>query len=143
MTNLQHSGSLRYTFRKEERLCSDKIVAGLFQSGIFVSKYPFRANVLVLPSGTPGPRIQILLSAPKRRFKRAVDRNRLKRLMREVYRMRKHELYAELERLDMHLAVALIYTGTEMMDHAAMEKAFDKLMQRWLPALPEWKERAL
>ena len=142
MTNLQHSSSLRYTFRKDERLCSDKIVAGLFQSGIFVSKYPLGANALVLPTGTTGPRIQILLSAPKRRFKRAVDRNRLKRLMREVYRLRKHELYAELERLDMHLAVALIFTGSEVIDHANMQKAFDKLMQRWLMALPEWKEKA-
>jgi ribonuclease P protein component len=142
MTSVQHSSSQRFTFRKDERLCSDKIIAGLFQSGIFVSKYPFRLNAMRLPEGTPGPRIQILMTAPKRTFKRAVDRNRVKRLMREVYRVQKHRLYEELEKLDMHLAAALIFTGREILSHAEMEKAFAKILERCLAALPEWKERS-
>jgi ribonuclease P protein component len=117
---------IRYKLTKDERLCSEKIIAGLFQPGFFVSKYPLRINFIALPVDEmqPGLPLQVLFSVSKRRFKRAVDRNRVKRLLREVYRLNKHELLEHLSAKGLKLAIAIVYTGKELPEYQKLTRSF-------------------
>ena len=77
-----------FSFSKAERLCSRKAIDKLFAEGKSFTLFPLR--ILHLPQETN----QVLISVSKRRFKRAVDRNAIKRRIREGYRLNKHILPA-------------------------------------------------
>ncbi|TCO25187.1 ribonuclease P protein component [Pedobacter psychrotolerans] len=79
-----------YTFRKEERLCSRKHLDLLFKNGSSFLLYPFRISYLFIDEPTSVP-AQVVINVPKKRYKRAVDRNLLKRRIREAYRLNKQE----------------------------------------------------
>jgi ribonuclease P protein component len=83
-----------YSFPKEERLHSKKLIAELFSKGSSFNLYPLRF-VLIKSAAPVSSPPQVLVSVSKRYFKKAVDRNRLKRQLREVYRQHKHLLQAE------------------------------------------------
>jgi ribonuclease P protein component len=96
----------RFTFRKAERLCSQKLLDGLFRHGTAFNTYPLRFVVWRTAAGTPvsgelgfvprpGFSPQVVLSVSKRFFKRAHDRNRIKRLLREAWRHHKLSLENE------------------------------------------------
>ena len=79
-----------YSFKKEERLCNVKLIEKLFTDGSSFLVYPFRIIWLSEVANSVHP-VQVLISVPKKRFKRAVDRNLLKRRIRELYRIHKSE----------------------------------------------------
>jgi len=112
-----------FTFQKEERLCSKKIIDKLFVEGEAFISFPLKVVFLPtkLPAGFP---VQAGFSVSKKNFKRAVKRNRIKRLMREAYRLHKHELYQKLD--DRQLAVFFVYIGKEMPKYASIENAIRK-----------------
>ena len=111
-----------YTFKKEERLCSKKVLTDLFSSGSSFLIYPFRV-VHMRQSLPPHVPAQVVISAPKRRFKHAVDRNLIKRRIREVYRLNKAEhLYSFLKLHELQIAVSIHYVGKELTDFSYMEK---------------------
>lgn len=87
---------MRYTFGKQEKLKSRKLIGKLFEEGSSVKKFPIRLVYLKAEHTSDFP-IQAGFSVPKRNFKSAVDRNRIKRLMREAYRLTKNEVYEDLE----------------------------------------------
>ncbi|MFD1768259.1 ribonuclease P protein component [Sphingobacterium suaedae] len=103
-----------YTFKKEERLCSKRRIDRLFHNGSSFVVYPYRVVYLNVESfediASPS---QCIISVSKRKFKRAVDRNRLKRQMREVYRLQKSVLYEFLQEHSLHLLVAFQYIGKD------------------------------
>ncbi len=117
-------------FGKTEKLNSEKIIAGLFQSGVFVSKYPLRANLLVTPLPVEGVPVQVVFTASKRKFKRAVDRNFVKRRLREVYRKHKLPFYQAIEQKGITLAIAVMYTGSELPDMKQLEKSYAVLLKK-------------
>ena len=81
----------KLTFRKQERLTGEIRIKELFEKGEFLLSYPFRVGYVVAPkSDVP---VKVVISVPKKRFKRAVNRNRIKRLIRESYRLNKKSLY--------------------------------------------------
>ena len=88
---------MRFTFGKQEKLKSRKLIGKLFEEGKSVKKFPVRLVYLQTEHTSDFP-IQVGFSVPKRNFKKAVDRNRIKRLLREAYRLQKGELYNELEK---------------------------------------------
>lgn len=128
----------RHTFPKEEHLCRKKLIDELFgkRSSSF-GVYPLRVVWLPSKSPTASPP-QVLISVSKRGFKRAVDRNRLKRFIREAYRLNKYQL---LEHPGGHLVgvLGIIYTGKEKSALALVEKklisAFHRLLGTAVPRL--------
>lgn len=119
----------RHTFPKEEHLCRKKLIDELFgKQGSSFGVYPLRIvwTKSAAPSGAPP---QVLVSVSKRAFKRAVDRNRLKRLLREAYRLNKYRL---LEQPGGHQVALLgiIFTGKEKSPLALVEKKLISAFQR-------------
>ena len=117
----------RKTFRKAERLCSKKQIEALFAGGNrSLSAYPLRVVYNTHPLH-PSP-VQVLISVSKRHFKHAVDRNRIKRLIREAYRLNRHLLTETLT--DKTLNIAFIWMSDEMGDFCTVESHVKNLLQR-------------
>lgn len=107
-----------YTFKKEERLCSKKLLTKLFHSGSSFISYPFRITWLRHELTVPA---QVVISVPKRTFKRAVDRNLIKRRIREIYRHHKNDTLYSFTNHD-PIALGIAYIGKEITEHAYLEK---------------------
>ncbi|MBS3912882.1 MAG: ribonuclease P protein component [Bacteroidetes bacterium] len=120
----------RFTFRKEERLCSQKIISGLFEPGFFISRYPFRIHVLYTSLPTEEVTAQVMFVVGKKRFKKAVDRNRIKRVMREMYRLNKAKIYTALMQAGKTAALAVIYTGDKMPVYKKTVTIFEKAVEQ-------------
>lgn len=124
----------KHTLGKEERLCSRKLIDSLFKGGgsRAMSGFPLRMVYAMTERHESEPAAQILVSVPKRCFKRAVKRNRIKRLVREAYRLNKHILADALERHEpqMSATMAFIYTDSHLHDYATVEQRVRNLLTR-------------
>jgi ribonuclease P protein component len=120
---------IRYTFKKEERLCSKKLFDQLFSDGISFLVYPLRVVYLVTGRRGDYP-AQAAFAVSKRLFKKAVKRNLVKRRMRESYRYYKH-LLDELPEGKM-VAIVMIYVGKEILDYQKIKMATRKSLKRIL-----------
>lgn len=124
----------KHTLGKQERLCSRKLIDSLFKGGgsRAMSGFPLRMVYAVTERHEGEPAAQILVSVPKRCFKRAVKRNRIKRLVREAYRLNKHILADVLERHEpqMSATMAFIYTDSHLHDYATVEQRVRNLLTR-------------
>jgi ribonuclease P protein component len=98
-----------FSFRKDEILRKKKLIDRLFAEGTSFFIYPYKIFWLATPLETHFP-AQILISVGKRAFKHAVERNRIKRQIREVYRLNKHQLYEHLNKRQQQCVLAIIYT---------------------------------
>lgn len=110
----------RQTFRKNERLCSQKILDELVKKGKYIHSNPFRLTWLTttLPENVWA---QIAFAVPARNFKNASDRNRIKRRMREAYRKNKSALYTLISKTDLKLALLFVYTGKDDVTYSETE----------------------
>ena len=125
----------RNTFKKSERLCSRILMDRLFQGNSHsVSAYPLRA--VFLPVGTDEQQgVSVLMSVPKKRFHDAVDRNRVKRQLREAYRKHKHALAEKMATREQGLLIAFIYVSSQIEPTAAIEKRMVRLLEKISEAL--------
>ena len=114
-----------YTFGKEERLCSRSLMDRLYADGHRLMAFPFSVQWLVVD----GPQLcQIMIVAPKRRFHHAVDRNHVRRLTRECWRLRKSDFYSFLLEHNITLALSLVYVHNEIMPYDQLGHKMDKLI---------------
>jgi ribonuclease P protein component len=120
---------IKPTFKKSERLCHVKAIDGLFNRNNPENKsflvYPLKA-VYLKRQGTENTLPQILISVPKRRFKRAVDRNLLKRRIREAYRSNK-EFLPDIPPKD----IGFVYVANEILEFTQIERAMKKSLARF------------
>ncbi|UYZ61730.1 ribonuclease P protein component [Hymenobacter weizhouensis] len=123
-------GARSYSFPKEEHLCRKKLIDELFGRGSSFGLYPLRLVWLPLAEPSVAPP-QVLVSVSKRSFKRAVDRNYLKRLLREAYRLNKYRL---VEAPGGHRVgqLAIIYSGKEKKPFTLVEKKLISGLERLL-----------
>ena len=112
------------TFKKEERLCSKKLIEELLQNGSSFLLYPLKVVWLVKPLTEPSPfPAHLVISVAKKRFRRANKRNRVKRLIRETYRINKEDLlYQFLKEHNLNLSLMLSYVGNDIFTFADLER---------------------
>ena len=99
-------------FPKYERIRKENDIEALFKKGKGVSVYPYRVVFWFHPNANDKATCRLLLSVSKKRFHHAFKRNRVKRLIRESWRLNKAELYEICERDNISVDVALVYTAT-------------------------------
>ncbi len=127
--------SPRNTFKKSERLCSRILMDCLFQGdNRTATAYPLRAVFLSVEEEQQKG-VSILISVPKKRFHDAVDRNRVKRQIREAYRKNKHALAEQVAQSGKGLLVALIYVSAEIETTEQIEKRMIRLLDKISAAL--------
>ncbi len=118
-----------FGFRKEEHLKSRKQIDLLFRNRQSLGAYPLRLFWAETSEPLSIP-VQVGFSVSKRTFKQAVKRNRHKRLMREVYRLNKHDLHDFLISNDKKINLMLLYVGKESGNYQRIEKKFLQLIDK-------------
>ena len=114
-----------FSLKKEERLCSRKLIGSLFLEGESFFIFPLKVVYLKsdLPGGGP---VQAAFTVSRKNFKRAVKRNLLKRRMREAYRLNKQILSQSDDRVP--LAVMFIYAAREEKDYRIIERSMKQAL---------------
>jgi ribonuclease P protein component len=120
----------RYTFKKNEKLKSRKTIEQLFKEGNSFSNFPFRVLWKLSHNAKAPFQVQAGFAAGSKHFKKAVDRNRIKRLMREAYRLNKAGLQNTLQQQQKQLAVFIIYVGNELPDYDLIFEKTELVLKR-------------
>ena len=120
-----------YTLGKQERLKSRKKIEALFSSGQRFTIVPFLVYYRVHKDAEPAS-LQAGFSASKKNFKRAVDRNRAKRIIREVYRIQHTTLKEKIKTGMKSLDIFIIYTGKELPVYTEVSVRMEPLLQKLL-----------
>jgi ribonuclease P protein component len=124
---------MRFTLKKEERLYGHAALENVYSKGKHLHNNNFNILYIEVPQSEQPP-CRVVFSVPKRSFKKAVDRNRIKRQMREVYRHHKHVLYQHLAEKQKHIHIYLIYSAKQMGTFNELEdnliKALDLLANK-------------
>lgn len=125
---------MNYQFGKEYKLCSEVTIESLFKEGKQIKKYPFVIRYIETKKENTPP-FQIVVSAPKRVFRKAHERNRIKRVCKEVIRMNKHTLESYLQKSNKQLALFFIYSSKEEMKRELLDKKINQLFSKLINQL--------
>jgi len=112
----------KYSLPRSKSLKSKILIEQLFKEGKSISKFPVRL-VYLQTEYNKDEKFQVAFSVPKKKFKKAVDRNRIKRLMREAFRLQQHQLLLPQKTIMMWL-----YTGKEIPDYRTIFQAMEKII---------------
>lgn len=124
------------TFHKDERLCSRKIISTLFEKGhrFYCSGY----QVVWIESPLPeGIHAQVAFSVSKKRFKRAVARNTIKRRLREAYRKNKASLYNYLGEKGCCIAFMIIFCGEKIPEFSHVDRSIKEIIGKLITIVRE------
>lgn len=127
--------SKKFTLGRNERLKHRKFIERLFKEGRSISVFPFRIYYLITDELTLP--LQAGFSASTRNFKKAVDRNRIKRITREAYRIQKNELNSFLIIKKKKLAVFFIYTDKHLPDFEIVKEKVRNILQKLITIIHE------
>lgn len=134
--------SENFFFPKSEKLCSDKLIDRLFTEGNReIGSFPVRLVYLQVSTEEISG-INILVSVSKRHFKRAVKRNRVKRQLREYYRLNNQKLKSMLAANNQGLLLALIYTDSKLWPTEKLNKRLDSAFEKLLSVLSSKSEQS-
>ena len=128
--------SQRFTWKKAEKLKSRKRIDRVFREGKSFSLFPYRVYFLLGPAAgesappTGASALQAGFGASSRHFKKAVDRNRIKRLSREAYRLQKEPLLQRVKEKGVSMALFFIYTGRDLPDYATASEKIGVALQK-------------
>jgi ribonuclease P protein component len=117
-----------FSFDKSERLTSRKIISALFQSSFSFGKSPIRFLWKVDKRKTET--CKVLIAVPKRKFKNAAQRNRIKRLIKEAYRLNKGDLTPFFEEKGISCQLGIVYISSEMPRFNTINKHIQRLIER-------------
>ncbi len=118
---------MKFTFEKAEKLKSRKQIEQLFEEGLSLKEFPLRMRYLKVENS--GSAFKVGFSVPKRNFKLAVHRNRIKRLLREAYRKNKHLL---LNNVKEQYVIMFIYTDKTEWKTADLEKKMVTILDKFI-----------
>ena len=123
----------RHTFKKPERISIQREIDCLFKQGDAFVSYPLRV-IYLKQKPLSGATVAVLIGVPKKKVKHAVKRNRMKRLIRETYRLNKTSLIQHSQKKNSGLLIAFLYIGNEVRlweeMEIAMKKAIDELIEK-------------
>ena len=116
-------------FGKEYKLCSQKLIGSIFETKQGVKSYPFILHYkeMELPVHSP---FQFVFSVPKRNFKKAHDRNKIKRQMKEIIRKNKSELETLLIKQQQQYGLFIIFSAREALEFSLMSKKMTQLLDK-------------
>ncbi|WP_422082790.1 ribonuclease P protein component [Ulvibacterium sp.] len=118
---------MSFTFPKKEKLKSRKLFDALFTKGKAITKYPVK--LIYLETELPNDvKIQVGVAVPKKSFKSAVKRNRIKRLLREAYRLNKPMVFNNSEG---NFAFLFLYLGKEVPNYDMVEERIRTILQKF------------
>jgi len=115
-------------FPKKEKLKSEILIRSIFEEGKSITSYPLKLIYLEIKDPTRA-KIQCGVTVPKRNFKSAVKRNRIKRLLRESYRLNKEQIFNNIEG---SFAFLFLYIGKEIPGYEEVEKHMRVILQKFL-----------
>lgn len=125
------SAAERFTLSKEERICSKKLINELFTgNGRSMTAFPLRVVFMKRTIVDGQPRAAMLVSVPKRYFKHAVDRNRVKRQVREAFRRNKSIITQNLTDDHEAVAMAFVWLTDEKFPSSEVENRMVRLLTR-------------
>ena len=122
---------IRSRFPKRERLKSEKAIKILFERGESCFQYPLK--LVFVPAEPKGDvPLKMGFTVPKKKFKKAVERNLIKRRVKEAYRLSKHILISHLDSNSMGYNGMIIYVADEILPYKEIEKAIPRLFKKFI-----------
>ena len=123
-----------FQFPKKQKLCGEKRIERLFANGKSISEKPFRA-IWNFEKNNDQVCVKSLIVVSKKRLKLAVERNVVKRRIKEAYRLQKKKLECFLESTSQQLNLAIIYQEEEILDYKTLEEKINLLLSRLIKEL--------
>jgi ribonuclease P protein component len=120
---------MNLSFGKEYKLCSRKTMDVLFKEGKRLHKFPFRITYQLQQTASVTSSFKVVVSVPKRQFKKAHDRNHIKRLIRESLRKNKLNLETFLIAEKLFVDFVLVYSTNEIISQSEIDKQMDKTIK--------------
>ncbi|PHN05578.1 ribonuclease P protein component [Flavilitoribacter nigricans DSM 23189 = NBRC 102662] len=116
------------------------IQAMFSRQGESFGQYPLRLVWMPMEERRSEFPVQFGLSVPKRHFKKAVQRNVLRRKIREAYRLNKYRIYRDLPDEEQQYGFMVLYTGREMHDYETIEKAMQQMIRRFIKKVKQGRK---